>query len=208
MGLLAVYVFGTEREFTDDELTLLRAMADHSAQAIANARLFEEVRLKSSQLQALSAQLAAAQEAERQRIARDLHDQVGSTLTALGLNLGILRSQSSTKALARLGGTIDDSRKLLEEATEQFRSIMADLRPPVLDDYGLLAALRWYTERFEPGRNWRSRSMATEPSPTPVAAGRDRVLPHRPGSTDERCQACPCTKGGDRVGASARKPSA
>ena len=48
MGLLAVYVFGTEREFADDELTLLRAMADHSAQAIANARLFEEVRLKSS----------------------------------------------------------------------------------------------------------------------------------------------------------------
>jgi PAS domain S-box-containing protein len=165
VGLLAVYVFGTERDFTDDELTLLRAMADHSAQAIANARLFEEVWLTSSQLQALSAQLADAQEAERRRIAHDLHDQVGPTLTALGLHLGILRSRLPPKTLARLDGTIDSARKLLEEATEQLRTIMVDLRPPVLDDYGLLAALRWYADRF---RSWSYLDVdvaGEEPSP-------------------------------------------
>lgn len=165
IGLLAVYVFGTEREFTDDELNLLRAMGDHSVQAIANARLFEEVTLKSSELRALSAQLADSQEAERRRIAHDLHDQVGPTLTALGLHLGILRSQLTPKTSARLSKTIDGARDLLEEATEQLRTIMADLRPPVLDDYGLLAALRWYADHFYSWSHLSVEIHGEEPDP-------------------------------------------
>jgi signal transduction histidine kinase len=79
-------------------------------------------------------------------LARELHDQVGQNLTALGINLNIIRSQApaQTPACSRL----DDSLSLVKETTARIRDVMADLRPPMLDDYGLVAALRWYGELF------------------------------------------------------------
>jgi PAS domain S-box-containing protein len=98
-------------------------------------------------LRGLSIQLAEAEEIERQRIARELHDQVGQNLTALGINLNIVKSQllnESEFTRARL----DDSLDLIVETTERIRAVMADLRSPVLDDYGLLKALRWHGQQF------------------------------------------------------------
>jgi signal transduction histidine kinase len=69
---------------------------------------------------------------------------VGQNLTALGINLNIMRTQMPEQAAAAVGSRLDDSLALVEHTAEQIRDLMAYLRPPVLDDYGLVAALHWY----------------------------------------------------------------
>lgn len=90
-------------------------------------------------------QLIQAQEAERQNIARELHDQIGQVLTAVQLNLNSvwkLCDSSETKALVSEGVSI------IDEAIGQVRDLSFELRPSLLDDIGLVAAVRWYADRF------------------------------------------------------------
>lgn len=105
----------------------------------------ETLRRSETQLRALSARLSRVEEEERRRLARELHDRVGQNLTALSLNLNIVRGHLVSEQAAE---RLEDSLRLLEETVERVRDVMADLRPSVLDDYGLLAAIRWYGERF------------------------------------------------------------
>jgi signal transduction histidine kinase len=111
-------------------------------------RAEEALQQYAERLRALSARLVEVTESERQRLARELHDQVGQNLTALGINLNIIRTQMPERTAALVGSRLDDSLSLVEQLTERIRDVMADLRPPVLDDYGLVAALQWYGEQF------------------------------------------------------------
>jgi hypothetical protein len=111
-------------------------------------RAQEALQQYTERLRALSAQLAEVAEAERQRLARELHDQVGQRLTALGINLNIIRTQMPEEIGDAIRSRIEDSQSLLQQTAERIRDVMADLRPPVLDDYGLVAALLWYGEQF------------------------------------------------------------
>ena len=101
-----------------------------------------------TQLRVLAIQLTEVAETERQRLAQELHDQVGQNLTALGININIIRSQLPEDVDQSLHFHLDDSSALVEQTTERIRDVMANLRPPVLDDYGLMAALRWYANQF------------------------------------------------------------
>ena len=83
------------------------------------------------------------EEAERQHLARQLHDQVCQSLTALGLTLTLLQTQMYRKSAAARG-RLADALTLVEQTGETVRNVMADLRPPMLDDYGLLSAFNWY----------------------------------------------------------------
>ncbi len=123
-------------------------VADSLAIAIQHTRLFESVRQQGEHLRTLAARLAETEETERRQMARELHDQVGQNLTALGINLNLVRTHmpEETPALAR--SRLDDSLALVEETIERTRDVMANLRPPILDDYGLVATLHWYTERL------------------------------------------------------------
>ena len=130
--------------FGEEEQLLLCTIADEVAVAVENARLFEAVERQRRRLQALSARLAEVEDSERRRLARELHDQVGQNLTALGINLNIVRTQMPGGVAAAVCPRIDDSLALVEGTAERIRDVMADLRPPLLDDYGLMAALHWY----------------------------------------------------------------
>ena len=99
-------------------------------------------------LKALSRRLVEVQEEERHAIARELHDRVGQNLAALTLNLNILRNQLSGEILEKVGTRLNDSVNLVKDILTITRSVMADLRPNVLDDYGLDAALSEYADRF------------------------------------------------------------
>lgn len=93
-------------------------------------------------MQRLSRQLLEVQENERRHLARELHDEVMQTLTALKLNLGAV-AQTSTVATQQL----EESVETVDDLVEQIRSLSLDLRPSMLDDLGLVAALEWYCER-------------------------------------------------------------
>jgi two-component system sensor histidine kinase UhpB len=116
-------------------------------------------------LRALTTRLADVAEAERQRLSRELHDQVGQNLTALGINLNIIRSELLDTASPSLQHRIEDSLALVMQTTESIRDVMADLRPPVLDDYGLVAALEWYGRRYSQRTNTNVFVEGHEPVP-------------------------------------------
>jgi len=90
-----------------------------------------------------SRRLIEAQEAERQRIARELHDQIGQGLTALKLNLHAIQYARDRREARPL---IEENLRMLDEALEQVRDLSVDLRPLLLDDLGLVTALRWYVD--------------------------------------------------------------
>jgi len=108
----------------------------------------EALQQYAERLRALTARLAEVAEIERQRLARELHDQVGQNLTALGINLNIMRAGLLDRAEGQMTSRLEDSLSLVEKTAERIRDLMAELRPSVLDDYGLLSALHWYGEQF------------------------------------------------------------
>jgi signal transduction histidine kinase len=131
--------------FEGDKWAVAHEVAGQLAIAIQQARLFEQVRAGRAQLQVLSHRLIEAQEAERRHIARELHDEIGQVLTAVKLNLqGIQRFFQDERLEARLSDSID----IVEHALQQVRDLSLNLRPSLLDDLGLVAALRWYIDRF------------------------------------------------------------
>jgi PAS domain S-box-containing protein len=93
-------------------------------------------------LRATSHRLITVQEAERRILARELHDAVGQELTALSLNLTIIDAGLPQTTTAKVRERLEDSQELLEETTRHLRNIMVELRPPGLDELGLLAALK------------------------------------------------------------------
>ena len=111
-------------------------------------RVEETLQQYTERLRALAAQLAELTETERQQLAQELHDQVGQNLTALGINLNIVQTQLPEESTDLLRSRVDESLSLVEQTAERIRDVMANLRPPVLDDYGLVSALRWYGEQF------------------------------------------------------------
>ena len=143
LGVLTTCSIQPGRQFTDHDRELLTAFAAQAAVAIENARLFDELKQSYGRLQSVAARAAEVEEAERRRLARELHDQVGQNLSALGLNLTMLQAQRGEATDAAFRSRLTDSLTLVERTGAAIRSVMADLRPGVLDDYGLVAALRW-----------------------------------------------------------------
>ncbi|HSS18739.1 MAG TPA: PAS domain S-box protein [Pyrinomonadaceae bacterium] len=90
-------------------------------------------------------QLIEAQESERQSIARELHDQIGQILTAINLNLSALWETCESSQAKML---VHEGLAIVDEALGQVRDLSFELRPSLLDDLGLVAALRWYCDRF------------------------------------------------------------
>jgi len=86
------------------------------------------------------------QDEERRRIARELHDSVGQTLAALGMNLSLVRND--VERLSGIISTLNDSENLIREMSSEVRTISHLLHPPLLDEAGLCSALRWYVDGF------------------------------------------------------------
>jgi len=121
---------------------------EHSFERVLLSLVDITERRKAEQmLRKLALHLGETEEKERHRLSRELHDNVGQKLTALGINLHILKNNSLLEGEEDIQLRLSDSHELVEDITEQIRSVMADLRPPVLDDYGLLASFNWLAEK-------------------------------------------------------------
>lgn len=123
--------------FKPEHARLAEALAARAASAIQNAQLFQ-------QSKDFSRRLIEAQEEERQRIARELHDHIGQVLTAVRMNLHAAHDVCDTREASSY---IQDTMGVIDEALRQVRDLSIDLRPPMLDDIGLGTALRWYVEK-------------------------------------------------------------
>jgi signal transduction histidine kinase len=122
----------------------LHAFADQAAIALENARLFEEAEKATERLRALSHRLVQAQEVERRSIARELHDEIGQTLTALKISLQALQRSPEVSGHVAI---LEENISVIERVLQQVRNLSLDLRPSLLDDLGLMPALRWYVNR-------------------------------------------------------------
>ena len=109
------------------------------------ARDITERKLAQDALQTFSRQLIEAQEDERRRISRELHDQIGQILTAIKMNLHNVQREHQT---AEISSYVKDNIETVDEALRLVRDLSVELRPPVLDDFGLVTALCWYVDRF------------------------------------------------------------
>jgi PAS domain S-box-containing protein len=109
-------------------------------------RKHAEIRLRESndKLQLLSRRLVESQETERRHIARELHDEVGQTLTVAEMNLQVVMRSSHASPLTR---RLKDSLQAVERVLAQVRDLSLNLRPSMLDDLGLESALKWYINR-------------------------------------------------------------
>ena len=92
--------------------------------------------------------IIALEEDLRKRISRELHDDVGQELTALGLNLAHLARNLPDQSREKLQTVMDDSRLLTKDISRSVRNLMAELRPSQLDEYGLASAIRCYVDQF------------------------------------------------------------
>jgi signal transduction histidine kinase len=131
----------------------LEDMVGERTQSLAaeiNERIRTEksLRLSEKRLRELASRLQKVEETERKNIAHELHDKCGQNLTMLSINLNIIQNQLSAEVLENVGARLTDSMGLLKELAKNMRDVMDDLRPDVLDDYGLVPALRWYGTRF------------------------------------------------------------
>lgn len=133
-----------EKPFTEEDTRLLEQLAAEAAIAIQQATLFDEVHESQRSLQILSHRLIDAQEGERKRLARELHDQIGQALTAVQISLQALQPLADNVAASK---RIEDSLAVIDDALEVVHDLSLDLRPSMLDDLGLVAALRWYVDR-------------------------------------------------------------
>jgi len=125
------------KPFSERELSTVLSMALYKHQA--EAKLLTTTR----QLQALSRRVLEAQEQERRRVAIELHDELGQSLTAIKINLQ-LGERFKDKAPPDL---YSENIRIVEDALKQVRSLATALRPSMLDDLGLAPALKWIAEQ-------------------------------------------------------------
>ena len=107
-----------------------------------------EIMQQSDQLRDLSGRLMSAQDEERRRIARDLHDSAGQNLAALAMTVARIEDEAKRDP-ARLRETVKEVRDLIEGLTREIRTTSYLLHPPMLDEMGLASALGWYLEGLQ-----------------------------------------------------------
>ena len=107
-----------------------------------------ELQHKTDEIQELNGRLVQLQDAERRRLARELHDSTGQMLAALNINLTLMKEMAAQSENPKMAKIVQDSGALTEELTRQIRTMSYLLHPPLLDEAGLESALRWYVDGF------------------------------------------------------------
>ena len=121
--------------------TALEKSEEHHRESLEKSRHLQ------TQLRRLSHELLSAQEEERRRISRELHDEVGQALTAINVKLAALEMEAKVNT-AGVKKHIASTRRLVEESLETVHRFARELRPPLLDDLGLIPALQSYAKAF------------------------------------------------------------
>lgn len=144
------------RRFSPEELTLLDSVGRHIGLAVENLRLWEDLRHREALRGQFLSQILVAQEAERKRVARELHDQVGQVLTALLVRLR--RLEQARDAPPGFAEDVGELRDLVRQLFDDVHRIAVELQPGALDHLGLVGAIESVTAEFGRGRDSRRSS--------------------------------------------------
>lgn len=158
IGVLGV-THRSPAHFSEEDLAVLSSFANLASLALQNARFFAAERERAEAESELAAsrvreemqakllrEVIRAQEDERRRVSRDLHDSAGQALASILVGLKVAEQEET---MPQMRGRIADLRKVAADATSELRRLALELRPTVLDDLGLVAALERYTRDFE-----------------------------------------------------------
>lgn len=146
-GVIALGAKLSEEPFTSDEKERLLVLATEMELALDNIAMGTSLKLQAQRFKLLAHRLIDVQESERQRLARDLHDDTAQALTVLKISLEMARKELHGVA----NGTQErlyDAIALTDETLEKLRTIARDLRPPALDTIGLNATLDRFCQGF------------------------------------------------------------
>ncbi len=142
----------------EDTLRLLGLLADEAAIALENARLYQSLADREARLQTLAHKLTHMQEEERRLIGLDLHDGLTQLLLSANMHVDTLASLSSHLD-GQAGAELNLARARLQEAISEARQVVSELRPTVLEDYGLVGGLRHYVTEMSQRENWQLEFM-------------------------------------------------
>ncbi len=149
---IGALVFGRRNaavSFTTDEQRRAMTISQPVAIALDNARLFDATQRQQAALKALSTEVLRAQEEERRRLSRELHDGVAQSASALRLSLTALRAKLAKIAPPSVLRECDELILIAGDSATEVRRLSADLRPPILDELGLLPTLRAHVETMQ-----------------------------------------------------------
>ena len=133
--------------YSQEDTDLLSGLTNVAVIAIENARLFEQVRAGRERMRRLTQEVVSAQEEERRRLSRELHDEAGQALTALKISLDLIQSDLPVEA-GSLRQRLGEAVALTETTMEQIRLLAYGLRPPALDAVGLSYTLEGLCRDF------------------------------------------------------------
>jgi signal transduction histidine kinase len=148
--------------FTALDDAFLVALGQQVGSALAQTDLYRRLETRTGELTRLSARMVEQHEAERRRLSRELHDETAQLFSAVKMELALLRDGAAPE----LAGRLERSLALVDAGIRSIRRVTDDLRPTLLDDLGLLPALRSLATEF------------AERSGTPVELVAPRALPH------------------------------
>lgn len=137
-------------QFATEDMYLLDLIGYQLGTAIEQARLYERLSNATERYQRLLQYALTAQEEERKRIARELHDETSQTLTGLALNLQAIMEMTEMSDIkdARIKEGLKKTHSLAVQASLEINKLINDLRPTLLDTLGLLPAIRRYVETW------------------------------------------------------------
>lgn len=142
-GVMGVYTTAA-RPFSRDDVNFLQTVSSILGAAIERMQTEGVLRSANQSLRLLSRKLLQVQEEDRRAIARDLHDEIGQSLTAIKLNVERAQRTVDRDTRARI---MQDCAEITESVLAQVRNLSLDLHPSILDDLGLAYALKWYADR-------------------------------------------------------------
>ncbi len=145
LGCVALHWREAPEKITSQELAILSGIATQVGINLENVYLLEELREKEEIRGRLLERVISVQEEERERIARELHDETGQLLTALMVNVELLRTESGFRS-ARFQEQLEEISSILSKTMEDIHNLSLNLHPKMLNELGLVPAIRWYAK--------------------------------------------------------------
>lgn len=135
------------RGFSPEAISLATSVSDQIAVAIENAQLYEALQRKEQARGELLRKIMSVQEEERKRIARELHDEVSQSLTGSAFRAEAILSRLPSGA-EEIRDSLEEIRDLAIRTLEEIHRVVYSLRPSLLDDLGLVAAVQWLADNY------------------------------------------------------------